>query len=188
MIKLQDVKLLQLLPPNLKKDAHSIALSEAVEKQFSLLLQMAEQVLVYPVVGTLKDTMLDDLAKQFNIQGYTEDLAITNKRNLVQNALFFYLKAGTKQAVEEKMVGIFGDADLVEWFEGDEEPYTFSVETSNISANTTMEQQCRMAIQSTKNARSHLTGIFIKTSGTAEVYLGLVSESQEESEFSMVLI
>ncbi len=181
MIKLQDVQLLQLLPPNLRQEPHAIALSAAVDKEFKNLLQLADQILVYPVVDRLQDELLDRLAGQFHIQGYDETLAIEHKRSLVQNALFFYLKAGTKQAVEEKMVGIFGDAQVVEWFEENGEAYTFSVETSNMLANTSMAQQCKLAIQSTKNTRSHLTDIFIVSSGTAEVYLGLITETEEES-------
>lgn len=188
MIKLNEATILQLLPPNFRREPHDIALSTAIRKEFQDLLKLSDQVLVYPVVSNLQDELLNQLAKQFNIQGYDETLALEKKRNLVQNALFFYIKAGTKQAVEEKIAGIFGDAELVEWFEENGEPFTFSIETSNAMANTIMERQCRLAVTSTKNARSHLSDIFINTSGQADFYLGMVTESQEECSSILVLI
>jgi len=188
MVKLHEVALLQLLPPNFQKDPHDIALSKAIETEFRDLLKMGDQILVYPVVNRLPDEMLNKLANQFNIQGYDETLPLERKRYLVQNALFFYLKAGTKKAVEEKMIGIFGDADLLEWFEDGGRPFTFSIETSNVLANTAMEQQCRLAIQSTKNTRSHLESLSINVSGRQDLYIGMVTESQEECNSTLVLI
>ncbi len=172
MINIDQVNYINLLPPNFK-NAHNKALSRAVKTEFYNLMQNVKYVNIYSNIDNLDNNVLDYLALQMRVDGYLNTFNIQTKRLLIKNSLIYFMKMGTKLAVEDKVNAIFGDGTVIEWFEETgAAAFTFKVETTNQSANESMADEFARVIKSVKNTRSVLSEVVIKLSNPQKTYVG----------------
>ena len=104
---------------------------------------------------------LDFLAVENRVLFYDTRFTPDVKRNLIRNYLYWYIKLGTRQAMDE-MASILYPAEenrIEEWNVYDGEPYHFRVYTT-----LPLMEDCyadfRLFIQKVKNARSRLDQIY----------------------------
>ena len=105
--------------------------------------------------------ILDALALEAHVDFYDQTLNIDVKRNLVKNSLYLHQKKGTKSAVESLVKTVFGDGEVIEWYEYGGKPYYFKVVTENSALVTNEIEYFMNVINTVKNERSKLEKIEI---------------------------
>ena len=161
MNKLDDVTLLDLLPPNLKRDPDAIAASAALADEYKRIYNLASKAVVFANIENLAESWLDLLAVDMHVDYYVETLPIDKKRELVIKSIPLHRKKGTPWAVEELIGLVFGDGRVEEWWEYGGEPYHFRVRSFNPLTTPEDVQRFTIAVNSVKNLRSVLEDVII---------------------------
>lgn len=179
MIKLEDGTILDLVPDVLKENLQVQAFSYAFKNRMDYILACAESVIIYPAIDSAPMDVLDNLAVEMRTQHYDQNYDIDKKRALIKNTLQWYVKAGTKWAVEDLAETVFGAGTrVVEYADATDtlKPYEFEVRLPNInSASSYTLSQFADVIETAKNARSHLKDITTYALLKATGYFGAKS-------------
>jgi phage tail P2-like protein len=169
--KLNEVTLLELLPPNLRGDPDIIAASAAVDKSFCAMLSMIKNVYTIADIDHASSDVVDALAVEMRCDFYDQTLPLESRRKLVKNAyLYKYLK-GTPFAVQGIVSDAFSNAEVREWFEYNGQPYHFRIITEDNlddKAASVIE-----AVNSVKNVRSYFDGISTLLTESFTQYCGI---------------
>ena len=160
MIKLSEAELTSLLPPFIKDDAEVKAISYAYKMGMEKMIAFAEISTLYASIKDLPDEVVDLLALELQSQYYDESMDIDIKRNIVSNSLAWYARGGTVSAVDEMVQTIFGEGEVIEWYEYGGEPGTFYINTIT-ELTPDIIADFNDIIDKVKNIRSHLTNIRI---------------------------
>ncbi|RXZ84575.1 phage tail protein I [Paenibacillaceae bacterium] len=174
MIDIQMVRLIDLVPPNLRNDPTISAAAESLDRQLKDVTTLIPQLSIVHHIDTLPEQWVDELAWQWHVDFYDPDLSLEQRRDLVKNALPWHKRKGTPSAVAELIAAVFDTGEVLEWFEYGGEPYHFKVVTSDPSATTEKAKEFIAAINSVKNERSWLEAIEITTESTMELYFANV--------------
>lgn len=163
MIKLQEGELLDLLPSQLKNDTDMICLSYALKCAVDRLMTYEKQTMTDNFIDSLPEKILDVLAVELRSPYYLDSMSVETKRSIIKNTLIWHTKAGTPSAVSEMITAIFGEGELVEWFnftEGDQTPGYFDIVT-NARMTEDIVENFMAIIKRVKNERSHIRRILI---------------------------
>lgn len=163
MIKYENGEMADLLPSALKDDVDVICISYAFRCAVALVLQAQARTRLYADIDAVPEKILDLMALESKAPYYSEELDISTKRELVRKAVSWRSRAGTKAALQELITTLFGEGEVVEWFDFDGGPGTpgeFDIVTS---APLTPElfSQFTQIIEQVKNESSHLRRIGI---------------------------
>ncbi len=175
-MNLSNLNLLSLQTGYMQKDKTTSGLCSALQPQLLQLIQDSELCSLMARIDHLNEKLLDELAWQMHVDFYTE-VTLEQKRELVKTALIIHKTKGTPYAVETLITAVFGDGEVQEWFEYDGEPYTFKVLTSNASVTSEQASLFLKALDSVKNARSHLQEIIVALTGEMSAYFGGVVQT-----------
>ncbi len=146
------------LPESLNRDnIHELA--ELVDEKMAELNQMSELVSIYPRIDELSSNLIDALAIQFHVDYYSTTLPLDARRALVKNSLRWHLRKGTRAAVEEAVQSLYGDAEIVEWYECNDAPYYFRVDMHGKLMPLKDVADVVKIVNAFKNARSWLCGV-----------------------------
>lgn len=182
MTNIRDIRLSDILPPNIAKDPKVSAAAQALDNELQALTAAVDQCLILSRINELPEPVLDRLAWQFHVDFYDPTLSIEHKRELVRNSLSWHIRKGTPAAVEELITTIFGNGKVQEWFEYGGEPYKFRLQVEVDSQGVTEEMLSRLErlIQNTKNTRSWLEVINIFLTGRCKLFLPCNTVGGEE--------
>jgi len=172
MIDIEQIKLIDLIPPNLQSDDKVRAAAEALDAELKKVTQLIPATALLHMIDTLPERWVDELAWQWHVDFYDPTLDLKIRRELVKNSFRWHKRKGTPSAVTELIATVFGSGDVVEWYEYGGQPGYFRVVTSDPAATTERAQQFLDAINSVKNARSWLESIQITTEATMPLYFG----------------
>jgi phage tail P2-like protein len=176
-MNLNEVSILNLLPPNLAEDKNVKMMAEAFDGVLRDIISKIPDVAFIPnlVLGNLvNETIIDLLAWQFHVDFYDPALPLHVKRNLVLKSLDWHTRKGTPSVVEEIVTTVFSDAKVEEWFEYGGLPYRFCITTEESLADQETYKKFLRAIKSAKNTRSLLDVINIIKQEYANAYCGAV--------------
>lgn len=179
MINLSEVSLLQLLPHSIRSDPKVAAAAQALDAEYAQITTDISELSIYTRLDSITSEEADALAWQFHVDFYDPSLPLESKRSLVKNSLAWHRRKGTPSAIEELIVAIFGDGQVQEWYEFGGDPGTFRITTSNKDITETQAQQLIDAIDTVKNARSHLDIIQELTADNLQLYYGFVVHTGE---------
>lgn len=178
MINLRDGELLDILPCPVKDDPIVAAFSYALKRQIGFIIESADKARVYAAVDQVPEKLLDIMAIQLRSMYYSEDLPIGIKRDIVRNTLLWYQKAGTTAAVEELIAILFGDGEVIEWYDIDSKegalPGEFDIMTNAQLAVNSVEL-FKSIIDKVKNVRSHLRRIIARRKLAATLYIANIN-------------
>jgi len=176
-VKLSDINIIDLLPPSIADDENVKAMAESLTTVFRETTGYIPSVLFMPRIDELTDeALIDNLAWQFHVDFYEQDMPLEMKRELVSRWLDWHTRKGTPSVIEEIVTVVFADATVTEWFDYDGEPYHFRVDTELPDVTAENIQRLIRAIFSVKNTRSWLDGVYILRHGTHTVYAGAAME------------
>ena len=177
MIKIKDIKLTDLLPPNIAMDPKVRAAAEALDGELQSVTEAIKECSFFARIDKLPEVIIDFLSWRFHVDFYEPDLPIQVKRELVKKSIPWHRRKGTPVTVEELVAAIFDDARVVEWFEYGGEPYMFKVVTFNYSTTQEQAEEFLRALDAVKNTRSWLEAIEITITDDLPIYFaGIVNQ------------
>lgn len=127
MIKLTDARLTDALPKTLAEQPWVQALAEAGRKMRRRVMAYADRTRLFCDIDEASEEALDALAVELQTPLYKNDYPLTVKRQIVKNSMLYYIRSGTRSAVEELLADIYQGAEVEEWFEYGGEPNYFRV-------------------------------------------------------------
>lgn len=175
MINLYDSELIKLLPNNLKSDYKVQAYCYAIDNQIKKLLDRTKKINIWSNLENVDEDLLDYLAAELRTQYYSTTLDVKTKRKLISNTLVWYLKAGTKAALEELMTTAFGQGEIKEWYEYGGEPHHFKIITENSSTVDVNAALFLNMLDSIKRKTAVLDTIEIISVGKMNLNVGVIS-------------
>lgn len=172
MVNIYDVSLLDLLPPNVKTDPDIIAAANSIDSECLLITNEINNCVILPDIDNLQDNVLDILAWQLHVDYYDNVLDIHKKRELVKNSIVWHKTKGTPSAVEELVSTAFDESKVQEWFEYEGDTFKFRIITTDRIIDNEKLKKLLKAVDSVKNKRSHLEGVFIERENRINHYFG----------------
>lgn len=127
MIKLTDARLTDALPKILAEQPWVQALAEASRKMRRRVMAYADRTRLFCDIDKASEEALDALAVELQTPLYKNDYPLTVKRQIVKNSMLYYIRSGTRGAVEELLADIYQGAEVEEWFEYGGEPNYFRI-------------------------------------------------------------
>lgn len=127
MIKLTDARLTDALPKTLAEQPWVQALAEASCRMRRRVMAYADRTRLFCGIDEASEEALDALAVELQTPLYKNDYPLTVKRQIVKNSMLYYIRSGTRGAVEELLADIYQGAEVEEWFEYGSEPNYFRV-------------------------------------------------------------
>lgn len=127
MIKLTDARLTDALPKTLAEQPWVQALAEASRKMRRRVMAYADRTRLFCDIDEASEEALDALSVELQTPLYKNDYPLTVKRQIVKNSMLYYIRSGTRGAVEELLADIYQGAEVEEWFEYGGEPNYFRV-------------------------------------------------------------
>lgn len=127
MIKLTDARLTDALPKTLAEQPWVQALAEASRKMRRRVIAYADRTRLFCDTDEASEEALDALAVELQTPLYKNDYPLTVKRQIVKNSMLYYIRSGTRGAVEELLADIYQGAEVEEWFEYGGKPNYFRV-------------------------------------------------------------
>ena len=188
-MKLTDLVLLSLQTAYMQRDLTTEGMCRATEAELHNSAISTYNVLMYQSLNTLEDTefgnsLVDELAWQFHVDYYDPTADFDIKRNLVKKSIQIHRKKGTPQAVVDLLDTAFPSGIttvLNEWWEYGGEPYHFKITTSSLNGvNASLFYK---ALNSVKNARSYLDGVYFFT----EILYGAISRMKVNREIEYMV-
>lgn len=174
MIDLRSGQFTDIFPVTSDPQIH--ALSYALKQQTGKLLDAADEAKVAGDISKLPDEVLNLLAIEFRTMYYDESYDRETREELVRNALKWHCTAGTKSAVEELVQTVFGEGEIIEWFEftdtPDPVPGEFDITTRADFTPAALEE-FRRIISKVKNVSSHLRRLYTSREIDMERYSGV---------------
>ena len=174
MTDLYSGQLTDLLQNDSAHNAEIQALAYAVRLEKQRIMEEADKTRTLAMIQQLPEAILDVLAVELRTPYYTEDMTIQQKRDIIQNTLVWFYHAGTPAAVAEMIAAIFGQGEVVEWFNFTEEPATPG--TFDIITDTRMTEDIvarfLQIVSRVKNTRSHLRRVLVERHGYQDEFIG----------------
>lgn len=166
MINILNVKLSDLLPSSF--DTVEIkALNNVVTFSLYLLQKYIDNANFTVNIDNVSEKIIDYLACEYRTPYYDEALDLKTKRNLVKSTMLTYQKIGTTNIIKEYLNTLNEEADVVEWYDYDGNPYNFKIFLNN-SDNKEVDEKLltdiKNKIEKIKNVRSSLEAIEILNS------------------------
>lgn len=179
MIDIQNVNLLDILPPNLRQDPSLQAAAQSIQSELKKTTAAIKKLSIFDRLDTIDDTEADELAWQLHVDFYDATLPIEQKRQLVKNAIRFHRRKGTPAAVEQLITILFGEGKVEEWWEYGGEPGYFQVTTNNPEVTQERAQEFYRAVNSVKRLTAHLERVILSQSESLQLYHGVAVHSSE---------
>ena len=159
---LNNISILNLMPPNLAADKNIKMVAEAFDKALLDIINKIPQVAIVPNLvldNIVNEILIDLLAWQFHVDFYNPNLPIETKRELVLKSLDWHYRKGTPSVIEEIVSTVFSRAEIQEWFDYGGLPYRFRIGTNEEMPDAETRASLIRAINSVKNTRSYLDAI-----------------------------
>lgn len=179
MTRYEDAELISVLPPILSSVPDNAAISYAYKMAMQKIIISSAKTLLYADIDKMDDEILDLMALELRTQYYDESLSKEIKRKLIKNSLGWYQKAGTLGAVLELIRTVFGEGDIVEWFDFTDSPVTPGMFEITTHSNVTEEllSYFTTVIQYVKNTRSHIRRLLILKRVDTKWFIGAAGRS-----------
>lgn len=173
MTKLDELKLADIMPPNLLKDNVIKTMCEALDIQLQKLEENNKKLSIYANIDNLPENIIDYLAWHFHVDFYDDSLDIKQKRDSVKKSIIWHKSKGTAGMVEDYLITIFGGAEVIEWFDYGAQPYHFKIDllTAAIPDLDSLRKIIK-AIFTIKNTRSWCDELGFKRDVNGNIYYG----------------
>ncbi|NEZ43210.1 phage tail protein I [Paenibacillus alvei] len=185
MINIGQIRLIDLIPPNLHEDENVRAAAAAIDAELQHVTEILPDVAILHNIDKLDEQLVDELAYQFHVDFYDSELPIEQKRELVKNSLAWHKRKGTPSAVAELISTIFGDGRIEEWYEYEGSPGHFQVITNNPEVTQERAQEFYRAINSVKRLSAKLEKVILGQTEDLPLYYAGVLHMGEKMTVEM---
>lgn len=173
MAKLIDVKLIDLVPPNLRSDKQVQAAAEALDQELQAVTQAISETILMGRLNELPEEVIDLLAWQFHVDFYEPTMSLTEKRGMILQSIDWHKRLGTPAVVQEMVSTLFVGGTVYEWWEYGGQPYHFRVEVTDTVQDGSIYNRLVSLINAVKNTRSWLDGVIMIKGSSLESYVGI---------------
>ena len=148
-----------------------IALAYAYDRQKKKFIDRMKRVYIWADLDRVDDGKLDFLAVENRVLFYNTALAPDVKRSLIRNSIYWYMKLGTRQAMEEMIDTVFGNENtsVEEWYTYAGEPFHFRIAVGTEVTQTSIKDFLRY-LKQVKNARSRFDYMVFQNGITLTIY------------------
>lgn len=157
--------------PKVLQDKSNLALEKVINNVFTFDLKP----MMFLFIDHCDERLLAILAKSFHVMGdegwnYAETL--TEKRNLIKNALLIHRYKGTKAALKRVLNILNVTGEINEWFEYKGRPMYFKVLLEIFDKPLNIETETRLIslINEFKNERSKLEAVEVYLTQTVKMH------------------
>ena len=170
MIKLVDFQTWKAFPAEMRTPER-IALAYAYDRQKKKFIDRMKRVYIWADLDQVDDEKLDFLAVENRVLFYNTALAPDVKRSLIRNSIYWYMKLGTRQAMEEMIDTVFGNENtsVEEWYTYAGEPFHFRIAVGTEVTQTSIKDFLRY-LKQVKNARSRFDYMVFQNGITLTIY------------------
>ncbi len=173
-MKLNETEISKILPSSLQADKNVVYASKAATDSINKVTTETVNELIMSRIDKLPEPVVNSLAWQLHVDTYSEDLDISQKRELVKNAIKDHKYKGTSWAVKSVVEVLLGYAKVEEWFEYGGSPFHFRVNGSFGPIPSGDKLQSLVdAIYEAKNVRSWLDGVAFQRQKTVIKHLAV---------------
>ena len=167
MKTLDTLTIKDLLPSSLASSQVVQDVAAACDVPLGAVTKRMSAPLIYSRIDELDEATVDELAWQFHVDFYDDDLTLENKRALVKSAIKDHKYKGTPWAVKSVIKSIRGDVKLEDWYQYGGKAYYFRVNgfSGALVPGDDLTKLVK-AINSVKNVRSWLEGVSFDRSVT----------------------
>lgn len=174
MIKIQEIKLIDILPAILKNDKTIAAIAKVLQKYIDENYEYIKRLNILSNIDNItNEELIDHLAYQFHVDFYDPSLNLERKKELVKSSIPHHRKKGTTWAIEDLLSKAFDTSNIKEWFEYDGDPYYFRIHTKDILGSEQKYIDTIKALNTVKNTRSWLEKIVIERDLNHNIYYGI---------------
>lgn len=185
-MKLDETEISKILPSSLQADKNVVYASKAATDSINKVTTETVNELIMSRIDELPEPVVNSLAWQLHVDTYSEDMDISQKRELVKNAIKDHKYKGTSWAVKSVVKVLLGYAKVEEWFEYGGSPFHFRVNgESGPIPNGDKLQSLVNAIYEAKNVRSWLDGVAFQRQKTAIKHLAVPVTMHKEIKVGM---
>lgn len=177
-MRLSDCEFKKLLPLFMRKEPDDAAIAGQLDPVIREFGVKAKWVSDWGYIDFLPEEWVDALAWELDIDWYApkSDKSLDVRRELVKNADMVNAHLGTKAAVESVSDDIFGESEVLEWFDYSGSPGHFKIIT-HATLTPELFDKFKATIEGVKNARSHLDAIEIERNQEQTLYTGCANQS-----------
>ena len=170
MIRLSDYRTETAFPAEMKT-AERMALAYAYDRQKKLFLERLRRVYIWADLDNVDENKLDFLAVECRVLFYNSSLSPDVKRKLIQNSIYWYMKLGTRQAMEEMIDIVFGNenTNIEEWYTYAGEAFHFRVVVGTTVTQTSIKEFL-LYLNQVKNARSRFDYLVFQNGISLTIY------------------
>lgn len=170
MIKLADYRTEDAFPSEMKT-ASRCAAAYAFDQEKKRILEAKKRVLIWASLENVPDDKLDVLAVENRVLFYNSGLDPSIKRQLIQNSIYWYMKLGTRQAMEEMIDIVFqnDNSSVEEWYTYAGEAFHFRIAVGTNVSQTSITEFLRY-LNTVKNARSRFDYLVFQNRTTLFLY------------------
>lgn len=176
MIKIQEIKLNEILPSVLKEDKTISAIAKVLQKYLDENYEYIKRLNILANIDNItNEDLIDHLAYQFHVDFYDPSLSLDKKKRLVKFSIYHHRKKGTKWATEDLLSKAFDTSYIKEWFEYDGDPYFFKIYTKDILGSKEKYINTIKALNTVKNTRSWLEKLIVERGLDHNIYYGITN-------------
>ena len=170
MIKLSDYRTETAFPAEMKT-VERMALAYAYDRQKKLFLERMKRVYIWADLDNVDENKLDFLAVECRVLFYNSSLSPDVKRKLIQNSIYWYMKLGTRQAMEEMIDIVFGNenTNIEEWYTYAGDAFHFRVVVGTTVTQTSIKEFL-LYLNQVKNARSRFDYLVFQNGISLTIY------------------
>ena len=170
MIKLSDYRTETAFPAEMKT-VERMALAYAYDRQKKLFLERMKRVYIWADLDNVDENKLDFLAVECRVLFYNSSLSPDVKRKLIQNSIYWYMKLGTRQAMEEMIDIVFRNenTNIEEWYTYAGEAFHFRVVVGTTVTQTSIKEFL-LYLNRVKNARSRFDYLVFQNGISLTIY------------------
>ena len=170
MIKISDYRTETAFPAEMKT-VERMALAYAYDRQKKLFLERLKRVYIWADLDNVDENKLDFLAVECRVLFYNSSLSPDVKRKLIQNSIYWYMKLGTRQAMEEMIDIVFGNenTNVEEWYTYAGDAFHFRVVVGTTVTQTSIKEFL-LYLNRVKNARSRFDYLVFQNGISLTIY------------------
>ena len=170
---LPNVSFTDLLSPALANDPMAYAMAQALDGEMQDISRAIRTGLTLCNLEEQPDLVLDYLAVQFAVWGYSTTLSLDQKVAMIRNSVYWNSFKGTAGLIKDAITLVFTNVQVVPWFQYDLTlPYHFRI-TCGTPPSADQIGLMNLYVNQLKSVRDYFEGFFETFFSSETIYVGI---------------